>query len=129
MKIYEQVIKVKPDDLDELNHVNNVRYIQWINDVAKAHWSKLATQDMLQNYFWVLINHQISYKSQAVLNDNILLKTFVKSSEGVTSTRVVEIYNNDSQKLLVSSETKWCFMNAKTKKPARITSEIVNLFH
>jgi acyl-CoA thioester hydrolase len=128
MKIYEQTIIVKPDDLDELNHVNNVRYIEWVNAIAKAHWSKLATQDMLQNNFWVLINHHITYKSQAVLNDNILLKTFVKSSEGVTSTRIVEIYNNDTQKLLATSETKWCFMDAKTKKPARITSEIINLF-
>ena len=128
MKIYEQILQVKPNDLDELNHVNNVRYIEWVNDVAKSHWTKLATQDMLQNYFWVLINHHITYKSQAVLNDNILLKTFVKSSEGVMSTRIVEIYNNDTQKLLVTSETKWCFMDAKTKKPARITSEIINLF-
>jgi acyl-CoA thioester hydrolase len=128
MKIYEQILQVKPDDLDELNHVNNIRYIQWVNDIAKAHWTKLATQDMLQNYFWVLINHHITYKSQALLNDNILLKTFVKSSEGVTSTRIVEIYNNDTQKLLATSETKWCFMDAKTKKPARINSEIINLF-
>lgn len=128
MRIFEQTIIVKPSDLDELNHVNNVRYIEWVNDVAKSHWTKLATQDMLQNYFWVLINHQITYKSQAILNDNILLKTFVKSSEGVTSTRIVEIYNNDTQKLLATSETKWCFMDAKTKKPARITSEIINLF-
>lgn len=128
MKIYEQVLQVKPEDLDEINHVNNVRYIEWVNNVAKSHWSKLATQNMLKDYFWVLINHNIAYKSQAVLNDNILLKTFVKSSEGVTSTRVVEIYNNDNQKLLATSETKWCFMDAKTKKPARITSEIINLF-
>ena len=129
MKIYEQILRVKPDDLDELHHVNNVRYIQWVNHVAKAHWSKLATQDMLQNYFWVLISHHITYKSQAILNDNILLKTFVKSSEGVTSNRIVDIYNNDTQKLLATSETKWCFMDTKTKKPARITSEIINLFH
>jgi acyl-CoA thioester hydrolase len=128
MKLYKQVIQVNPDDLDEHNHVNNVRYIQWVNDAAKAHWTKMATQNMLNNYFWVLINHQITYKSQAVLDDNILLKTFVKSSEGVTSTRIVEIYNNDSQKLLATSETKWCFMDSKSKKPARLTPEIINLF-
>ena len=129
MKSYEQIIKVKLDELDELNHVNNIHYVQWVNDVAKAHWLKLARQDILKNYFWVLIQHQISYKSQAILNDNILLKTFVKATEGVTSTRVVEIYNNDTQKLLATSETKWCFIDAKTKKPTRISPEIINLFH
>jgi len=129
MKIYEQIIKVKTTDLDELKHVNNVRYVQWVNDIAKANWLKLASQNTLKDYFWVLINHHITYKSQAVLNDNILLKTFVKSSLGVTSTRIVEIYNNDTQKLLAVSETKWCFMDAKTKKPTRITPEIIILFH
>lgn len=129
MKTFELVLQVKAEDLDELNHVNNVRYIEWVNDVAKAHWSKLATLKMLDDYFWVLINHNIAYKSQAILNDNILLKTFVKSSEGVTSTRIVEIYNNQAQKLLATSETKWCFMDAKTKKPTRITTEIINLFN
>ena len=129
MKNFKQTIIVKPNDLDELNHVNNIRYIEWVNDMAKSHWSKLATPNMLKDYFWVLINHNIAYKSQAVINDNIQLKTYVKSSEGVTSTRMVEIHNIDTQKLLAISETKWCFMNVKTKKPTRITTEIINLFH
>lgn len=128
MEIYKELIVVKQDDLDELDHVNNVRYVQWVNDIAKAHWLKMASKTMLDNYFWVLINHQITYKSQAVLNDNILLKTFVKSNEGVTSTRIVEIYNRDTKKLLTASETKWCFMSIKTKRPIRIIPEVVNLF-
>ena len=129
MEIYEQQLKVTASDLDELNHVNNVRYIEWVNDVAKAHWLNKANQDMVNNYFWVLINHQIAYKHQAVLNDTILIKTFVKSNEGVTSTRIVEMYHSDTQKLLATSETKWCFMAVETKKPTRITTEIINLFH
>lgn len=128
MQIYTEIITVLESDLDELNHVNNVRYVQWVNDIAKTHWLKMASQSMLDNHFWVLINHQITYKSQAVLNDHILLKTFVKVSEGVTSIRIVEIYNNDTQKLLATSETKWCFMDGKTKKPIRITPEVNDLF-
>lgn len=129
MQIHTELKVVVNADLDKLNHVNNVRYVQWVNDIAKAHWLKMASQAMLDNYFWVLINHQISYKSQALLNDNILLKTFVKSTESVTSTRIVEIYNNDTQKLLATSETKWCFMSIDTKRPIRIIPEVVNLFH
>jgi len=128
MQIHTEFLTVIESDLDELNHVNNVRYVQWVNDIAKAHWLKMASQTMLDNYFWVLINHQITYKSQAVLNDLILLKTFVKSSEGVTSIRIVEIYNNSSKKLLATSETKWCFMDVKTRKPIRITQDIKGLF-
>ena len=121
-------IKVTESDLDELNHVNNVRYVQWVNDIAKAHWLQMASDSILDHYFWVLINHNIAYKSQAVLNDTLQLKTFVVESEGVTSTRIVEIHNNASKKLLVKSETKWCFIDAKTKKPTRIIPEVVHLF-
>jgi len=129
MKIHKQLLKVKTSDLDELNHVNNVRYVEWINNVAKEHWLKMATQSMLDHFFWIVLNHNIAYEKPAVLNDVILLKTYVTLTNGVTSTRVVEMYNNHNQQLLVKSETKFCFMDTKTKKPTRIITEVINLFH
>ena len=38
MKILEQEITVSKNDLDDLNHVNNVVYINWIQEIAKNHW-------------------------------------------------------------------------------------------
>jgi len=129
MQIYEKSIVVSNSDLDSLNHVNNVRYVQWVNDIAKEHWQQNASQDMLQDYFWVMINHSIEYKSSALLNDKVKLKTFVIKSEGVTSTRVVEMHHEKNEKLIARSETNWCFMNSQTKKPTRITQEVIDLFN
>lgn len=129
MQIFEKLIKVTQDDLDELNHVNNVRYVKWVNDLAKEHWQKNATEDMLKDYFWVLLSHHIDYKSSAILNDIVKLKTYVLKAEGVTSTRIVEMYHNKTQKLIVKSETKWCLMSSKTQRLTRINSDIVNLFN
>ncbi|MDU8886887.1 acyl-CoA thioesterase [Yeosuana sp. MJ-SS3] len=128
MQVYENFITVSDSDLDSLNHVNNVRYVQWVNDIAKEHWQKNATPNMLKDHFWVMINHCIEYKSSALLNDQVKLKTFVIKSEGVTSTRVVEMYNEKNEKLIARSETNWCFMNSQTKKPTRITQEVIDLF-
>lgn len=83
---------------------------------------------MRTNYFWVVLSHHIEYKSQAVLNDVVLLKTYVARAEGVTSTRVVEMFNNKTGKLLVKCETNWCLINAKTQRPARIPEDIAILF-
>jgi len=129
MQIYESILTVAQDDLDELSHVNNVRYVQWVNDIAKAHWILKATPEQLQKYFWVVIKHSIQYKSPAFLNDVLKLKTYVSHSEGVTSTRVVEIYNIDNNKLLVRSETGFCLIDGKTERPSRIPDEIINLFN
>ena len=129
MKVYEKAIQVKAKDLDHLNHVNNVRYVQWIQEIAEDHWNSLTSQDINERYFWVVVSHFIEYKSSAVLGDSIILKTYVEKSEGVKSTRIVEMYHEESNKLLVSSETVWCFMDGITKRPTRITNEIIDLFN
>jgi acyl-CoA thioester hydrolase len=128
MQIFEKLITVTQDDLDELNHINNVRYVKWVNDIAKEHWLQNASEDLCKEYFWVLISHNIEYKNSALLNDIIKLKTYVIKTESVTSTRIVEMYLNKTQKILIKSETKWCLMSSKTLRPTRINSEIANLF-
>ena len=129
MQIFKKEIKVFQDDLDQLNHVNNVRYVQWIQDIAEAHWLKNASQNILDNYYWVLVKHTINYKGQAFLGDTVLIKTFVESSEGVSSIRKVEMHNKNSEKLIITSETKWCLIDKKSNRPTRITSEIAEMFN
>jgi acyl-CoA thioester hydrolase len=75
-----------------------------------------------------MLSHHIQYKAEAVLGDNLLLKTFVTKAEGLKSTRVVEIYNKNTNKLLTTSETIWCFMSHETNKPTRITQDVIDLF-
>ncbi|MCK8481159.1 acyl-CoA thioesterase [Psychroserpens algicola] len=128
MQIHEQELKVTQADLDARNHVNNVRYVKWVQDIAEAHWILKSSETIRQQHYWVMISHHIQYKAEAVLGDRLVLKTFVIKSEGVKSTRMVEIYNLETQKLLTTSETIWCFMDFTTNRPARIPSEVKALF-
>lgn len=127
MHVYQTTITVKKDDLDELKHVNNVRYVQWVQDIAKAHWFDYASDEIRNENFWILLSHNIEYKGAALLGDVIQLKTYVESYRGATCIRIVEMYLN--KKCIVKSETKWCFLSSKTKRPIRISPEIVELFH
>ena len=129
MQSFEKLITVTHSDLDELNHVNNVRYVQWAQDIAKEHWIQNTSEEIRKDFFWVLLKHHIEYKSPAILNDVVKLKTYVIKAEGVTSTRIVEMFNNKTNKLLVKSETQWCLMSYKTQRPTRINSDIANLFN
>ena len=129
MTVFEVSHSVISDDLDDLMHVNNVRYVQWVQDIAKAHWQAATTLLQQQENVWVLLNHHIDYKSAAKLNDEIYIKTYVTRSKGVTSTRIVEMYHKGSEKLIVKSETTWCLLDGKNKKPKRISPEIAAVFH
>ena len=129
MKTFEQTVTVTKEDLDELNHVNNVVYLQWIQDVAKAHWLTIAPKALTEKYIWMVLRHEIDYRSQAFLDDTLQLKTWVNWSEGVKSERAVEISNLSTGKIIIQSKTTWCLLDASSKRPHRIEKDITEIFH
>ena len=128
MQVYSEVFDVTDDDLDELNHVNNIRYVEWLQEISKKHWNKVATEDMQNTMVWVVRNHHISYHKSALLGHTIQINTYIESNKGPISTRVVEIKNRDTGELLVKGVTEWCLLDAKTFRPKRVPEEINNLF-
>ncbi|MEM6517198.1 MAG: thioesterase family protein [Bacteroidota bacterium] len=128
MQIYEKYIIVKESDIDDRNHVNNLIYVQWVLEIAQEHWETKTKVDLRNDYYWILLSHTINYKAEALLGDNLQLRTFVTKSEGLKSIRQVEIYNNKTERLLTTSETTWCLMSSKNNKPTRIIPEIQKLF-
>ncbi|SKB67816.1 acyl-CoA thioester hydrolase [Salegentibacter holothuriorum] len=127
-EIFEKNILVKEKHLDEQNHVNNVQYVQWVQDVAKAHWEARASQEQNLQFFWIVVKHEISYKQQAFLGDKILLQTYVGETSNVKSVRHVIIKNAESEKVLVEAKTTWALMDQEKKKPARISEDLKRVF-
>ena len=116
---------VEEHELDTLHHVNNVVYVQWIQDISTKHWNDLTKNSPDLNFVWVVTRHEIDYKGQAVLGDEITFKTWVGATKGVTSIRHVEIYKGAL--LLAKAATTWCMLHAKTLKPARITESVLKV--
>ena len=128
MTPFEKDIRVQEEDLDDLNHVNNVRYVQWIQDISKEHWQKKAPESLKADVIWVVLNHNITYKSAAKLNDQIKIRTYIAKTKGAISTRIVEMYDAVTKLPIVHAKTEWCMLNAITYKPMRVSEEIQNIF-
>ncbi|WP_373056767.1 acyl-CoA thioesterase [Zunongwangia sp. H14] len=126
--VFEQKIQVKPEHLDEQQHVNNVQYVQWVQDVARAHWLKKSTLKQQEEFFWVVVEHQVKYKQQAFLDEELILQTYIGDTTHVTSVRHVNIKNARTGKLLVEAKTTWCLMNQETKKISKISEELKQVF-
>ena len=126
MKVYQKEIIVTRADLDELDHVNNIRYVRWIQDISRDHWTRVAPADFRQKYVWVVRRHEIDYRKPAFLDDLIEVKTFIAESRGSFSTRIVEISCQGDP--LVHARTKWCLLDATSLRPQRIPRDIANLF-
>ena len=122
---FEHTINVTTEDIDDLNHVNNVVYVKWMDQVASEHWSFLTKETPLPEYIWVVIKHEIEYIKQAVLGDEILVKTWVGETKGFKSERYMEFYKND--KIVVKAKTVWGMLDAKTYKPTRIRENVLKV--
>ena len=128
MQVFEQHIKVAPEDLDELDHVNNVRYVEWVQEMSKKHWNHTADAQMKEDMIWVVRRHDIVYHKSAKLDDTLRLSTFIKENKGPISTRIVEIHDNKTDQLLVKATTDWCLLDAKTLRPKRVPESVTTLF-
>ena len=128
MNSFEQLITVREEHLDELRHVNNVQYLQWVQDIAGAHWNSLI-QDATTTYgLWLVRSHHIEYKRQAKLGDRLRIHTHVKVTEGFLSERIVRFYLEDTTTLVAQCSTQWCYLDPKSHKLTRIPQAIHQLF-
>ena len=117
---------VEADEIDELGHVNNVAYVQWVQDIAVAHWNDAATAEQIEKYFWVVVRHEIDYKKPAFSGETITAATWVGEWTAVTCERFTEIERGGE--LLVKGRTVWCMIDKMTGKPMRIDAEMRERF-
>jgi len=122
--VYEKEIQVTEEYIDANNHVNNVQYVKWVEEIAGEHWDFVKHKIDFPNDIWMLLDHHIQYKKQVYLNDTITIKTYPKAPEGIRQPRKVEFYCNDQ--LVVDSLTLWVFIDKETQKIKRLDSDWLN---
>ncbi|WP_339661622.1 thioesterase family protein [uncultured Polaribacter sp.] len=123
--VFEVKFTVSSADIDDLNHVNNVVYVKWMDEVAFQHWAYLTKDYPLPEYIWVVTRHEIDYKGQAFLGDEIIAKTWVGETKGFTSARIIEFYKDTI--LVAKSKTVWAMLDAETYKLTRIRENVLKV--
>jgi acyl-CoA thioester hydrolase len=125
---YSHTIVVTDADIDELNHVNNVVYLQYAQDIATAHWKSVASDEMQANVVWMARRHEIDYLKQAVLGDVLQVKTWVGDFTAATWERHYEIYRVSDNQLMVKAKSIWVPLDRHTHRIKRIDGEILECF-
>jgi len=127
-EIFEISFPVVSGDIDSMQHVNNVAYVRWVQDVAVAHWRHRATPAEQQKWLWIVVRHEIDYKSSAVLGDEILARTWVGTARGLKFQRHTEIFRTSDGTLLARALSIWCPLDAHTRRPTPASDEIRRRF-
>ena len=130
-KVFHHKFVVPTEAIDGNGHVNNVFYVQWMQDVAIMHSSHQGgTIKKYQSLgsSWIVRSHQIEYLSPAFTGDEIEALTWVSDMRRVSSLRKYQFRRASDQTLLARAETRWVYVDAITGRPIHIHEEIQKIF-
>ena len=126
-EIFRRTRVIASADIDELGHVNNVRWLQFVAELAAAH-ATLHGGDLAslraQGALWIVRRHELDYHRPALPGEEIVEETWVEKMTGAKSERHSRFTRASDGTLLVSAVTTWAYVDAKTLRPTRIPESL-----
>ncbi|MDQ1232431.1 thioesterase family protein [Sphingomonas sp. SORGH_AS_0879] len=121
-------ITAAPEHIDELGHVNNAVWVQWIQAIATAHWEAVAPPEHVAAHVWVVTRHEIDYRGNVVAGETVTAETWVPDPpKGARFDRHVRFLGADGQ-VKVEAVTTWALIDRATGRLLRVTPEIAAPF-
>ena len=126
--VFELEFIAAAEHIDELGHVNNAIWVQWIQTIAVAHWHAVCDPAHHDAFFWVVVRHEIDYLRPAHEGDRIAARTWVgEAPQGARFDRFVEFTGPDG-KTCVRARTFWAIIDRSSGRPIRVPREVVAPF-
>ena len=125
---YRKTFTAGPEHIDVMGHVNNAVWVQWIQDLATAHWDAVASPDHKNAFIWLVIRHEIDYRGNVAEGESVTGETWIPdAAQGATSVRRVE-FRNAAGKVIVAAMTTWAMLDRASGRLARVRPEILAPF-
>ncbi len=116
------------EHIDELGHVNNAVWLQWVQDIAVAHWESVATTEHQRAFVWVVTRHEIDYRGNIALGETVQAVTFIpEGPTGARFDRRVD-FTNAADKIIVSARTTWALLDRASGRLMRVPKDVAAPF-
>ena len=112
-------IKVRGYHLDLFQHVNNARYLEFIEEGRWAFFDEFFDKDdwMKQDFIWPVVNININFKSEANFGDLLEVQTYYTKIGNRSITMKQTIIQVPSNEIVVDADVTYvCF--SKSEKAA-----------
>jgi acyl-CoA thioester hydrolase len=126
---YTKEITIPKSAIDENGHVNNVAYVQWMQDIAVEHYAFIGgIEAQGPGAIWVVREHKVEYLFPAFESEKIEVRTWVENIRRVGSLRKYEFVRKADEKVLVRGETDWVFVDVATGSPRAVPDMVTRVF-
>jgi acyl-CoA thioester hydrolase len=123
---YLHPIAIDAADIDFMGHVNNARYLTWVQDAVIAHWRDVAPAEAVARHLWVALKHEITYLRPTFLGDSVVAQVVLEKVQGARA--FYQTLISRGEEVLVEVKSSWCCLDAETKRPTRPARDVIARF-
>ncbi len=128
MAPFTKTILATADHIDELGHVNNAVWVQWIQQISTEHWNVVAATEQRDAYVWVVTRHEIDYRGNIRAGETVTAETWVSDApRGARFDRCVRFTGPDG-KVRVEARSTWALIDRAKGRVVRIPAAIAAPF-
>ena len=109
-----------------MGHVNNARYLNWVQEAVLAHWRGIAPAEDVASKAWVALKHEITYRRPTFLDDTVIAHVILEKVQGARA--FYETIIKRGEEVLAEVKSSWCCLDAETLRPARLARDLVERF-
>jgi len=125
---FQKTFTAAPGHIDVMGHVNNAVWVQWIQDMATAHWDAVARPEDRAAVVWLVVRHEIDYRGNIAEGESAIATTWIEGEpKGAKSLRRVD-FRDAGDKLVVSAATTWAMLDRASGRPLRVRPELLAPF-
>jgi acyl-CoA thioester hydrolase len=126
LAMFSHAIEIAPDDIDHMGHVNNSVYLKWVQDAVVDYWERVAPAEAVARHLWVALKHEITYRKPTFLNDIVVADVLAERVQGTRAFFTTVLRRGED--VLAEVKSCWCCLDAASKRPARLASDVVERF-
>ncbi|QVM84973.1 acyl-CoA thioesterase [Novosphingobium decolorationis] len=120
------------EHIDQLGHVNNAVWVQWMEEVSVAHWEAVAPPEHQAAYVWVVTRHEIDYRGNIREGERVTATTWIPDPpKRATFDRCVAFRregDEETGKVLVRARTTWAVIEVASGRLVRIPKDVAAPF-
>ena len=117
-----------PEHIDVMGHVNNAVWVQWVQDMATAHWDAVARPEDREAVVWLVVRHEIDYRGNIGPGESVTAETWIEGEpKGAKSLRRVD-FTDANGRVMVSAATTWAMLDRESLRPMRVRAEVLAPF-
>jgi len=129
--VFSKRFSVHADAIDVNRHVNNLAYVEWMQQIAIEH--SAAAGWPLARYLelgagWVVRSHFIEYLRPAFENQLLSAHTWVPRFDQRSTPRRYLFVRETDRQILAQAETRWVFVDLESGRRRPLPPELIEAF-